>query len=106
MLVVKPAGTVGMTPSGFGTIRLGFGLAGPGGGSASARGCGAVAFCCATSSAPVNVSDPRQVSRTARFIDNSLKIGRTRRSYPGTPGADAGVLLFPSRIRHARCCLE
>src|SRR5687768_15350147 len=80
---VKPAGTVGITPSGLGTMRLAFGATGPGGGRASARGCGAVAFCCATTSAPVSISDPRQARKTARFINNSFK-----RAESGDPTAD------------------
>src|SRR5688572_21445645 len=48
VVTVKPAGTVGMTASGFGTLRPGFGVPVPGAGSASARGCGTEEFCCAT----------------------------------------------------------
>src|SRR5262245_58968272 len=46
---VNPAGTFGVVPSGRSTARLGFGLARPGAGSALARGCGTVVFCCAPS---------------------------------------------------------
>ena len=42
-------GAFGLIPSGRGTERLGFGVAAAGAGSAPARGCGAVVFCCATS---------------------------------------------------------
>src|SRR5688572_18090939 len=57
VVTVKPAGTVGITPSGFGTVRLTFGDPVPGAGSASARGCGTTEFCCATTSTPAEAID-------------------------------------------------
>src|SRR5512138_792597 len=48
VVMVKPAGTDGVTPSGLVPPRLGFGLAWPGAGSLPATGCGITVFCCAT----------------------------------------------------------
>src|SRR5688572_546532 len=68
VVTVKPAGTVGMTPSGFGTVRLTFGDPVPGAGSASARGCGTAEFCCATTSPPAEAIVTSDAIRTTRFI--------------------------------------
>jgi len=48
IVTVKPFAAFGLMPSGRETARLGFGLAVAGAGSAPARGCGTVVFCCAT----------------------------------------------------------
>jgi hypothetical protein len=68
VVTVKPAGTVGITPSGFGTVRLTFGEPVPGAGSASARGCGTTEFCCATTSAPADAIATNNARKTTRFI--------------------------------------
>ena len=62
---VKPSGTLGSMPSGRGTGRPNFGCAGPTAGSAFARGCGAVEFCCASSTA---LRDDDAATSNADFI--------------------------------------
>jgi hypothetical protein len=44
-LTVKPAGTLGISPSGFETVCDSFGIPVPGGGSLSACGCGSTEVC-------------------------------------------------------------
>jgi hypothetical protein len=63
VVTVNPFVAFGIMPSGLPTDRLGFGLAAAGEGSASARGCGTMVFCCAAmtdvasaiAATPVNV---------------------------------------------------
>src|SRR5688572_20049623 len=95
VVTVKPAGTVGITPSGFGTVRLIFGLPVPGAGSASARGCGTAELCCATTSAPANAIATSD-ARTTRFI--ATPSGKAMLQLP-TPNANANRegRLFPER---------
>src|SRR5687768_10701920 len=68
VVTVKPAGTVGMRPSGFGTVRLTLGDPVPGAGSASARGCGTAEFCCATTSTPADAIVTNEANTTTCFI--------------------------------------
>src|SRR5687768_13221769 len=67
VVTVKPAGTVGRTPSGFGTLRPAFGVPVPGAGRVSAFGCGTVEFCCATS--PTADSAASDATNSVRFIN-------------------------------------
>ncbi len=95
VVTVKPAGTVGMTPSGFGMVRLCFGLPVPGAGSASARGCGTTEVCCANTSAPADAMVTSDVKKTARFIATpSTDDARPARSAK-REGGQAQILPFP-----------
>src|SRR6185369_3483374 len=74
---VKPSGTLGSIPSGRGTGRPNFGCAGPMAGSALARGCGAVEFCCESSTA-VGMTTAAATSHADFICLSSLEVIRPR----------------------------